>query len=1356
MSPMCVNKQLSATIAFIVVLLFANLSIAQFSLVSSSPKRNAIGVSVNEIPVLQFSENVDAATVGNGFTLVSNLRGKITYTASVIANSVTITPSDPFTYSEEVTISILAGLRSTSAASLSIPTAFRFETMAKVSVVIPPNFVSREIARMTDQPIRVIATADLDGDSDLDICFAGPKMGWLENDGQGEFSTHDIATVTDNPSDIKLFDIDQDSDIDIITASTFIGIVIYRNDGQENFMAGAPIVGAGVPKIDIVDFNADGLFDIVYSGVERVDDRYVEGSYILYQDATGRFNKTKIGSVATQGTKCVDIDNDGDWDILQYSDSEIYYLLNTGTESVVSELMLALPDTRILDFTPATLNTDEYTDLIVVTTGSYSTDVHTLFNDGNYHFSSVTLATDYVVSFTTAGDFDGDRDTDIILIDGNYNYVTFENDGEGIFIRKMLGLKGETPYSPGNTVNGDFNGDGDLDFVSVPSYYFIELFDNTVFPFASDLSAGIKPLTSADADWGDFDGDGDLDLLTTGINEGGSPEAIIYQNQAGVLKASATTITPVWLGSCDWGDFDNDGDLDILMMGGTSMNIDDRKPQTFVYRNENNEFVLIPESVSQLPKAWYGKARWADMNNDGLLDIVFNANGFSGIYKSDGKGNFAKACELPFVFQYGNVGVGDYDNDGDLDLSVSGWNGSAARVNVFRNDGNWEMHEVAGDFSGIYGGNLNWADMDSDGDLDLVASGQKRFEDGGGVPAVIVCKNEDGVFQPIENSELLYHTDQDGTTAAGDYDNDGIPDIIASTKGGSSYDPMLTLLKNNGKGDLSSVDVVLPRIVTRVANWVDYDLDHDLDLFAGSQLVRNNVDKKNTPPTKPTNIQADSVYNNAIYLKWNPATDNETAQPGLSYQIFVGTQSHAQDIVNANANLANGFKKIAEGGSSKGTKTIVTNLEGGDYFFGVQSIDAAFEGSAFSDEGHFNVIGIHGPQSSCSNIEVPYFAKPSGNYTWQVIGGTIISGEGSDNITVRWDTIGKGYIKISNGEGSKNTLEVYLDEIPEPIITGDETVCTGQEMYLLSDLRSHQVEWNISGITLENQFSTTATITWAESGQFEVNATAYPEHKGCFAEAKFSVSVDKRPDPTITQVFNACEGSEVEFSTRAINPDWNVVGGTFVEHDRQSIMAKWANSGTGSVSVEANSARAFCRESDEIIVPVYPLPEKPYLEILQDTIVFTPTPSPSGYYRWFYEDELMFVGPYEGVIPFVSGYFSVEVVSQEGCGNKSDPFYYDYVVVTSTEELLPLEFGLLEVYPNPADWTINLKLPDTTGGRCELEIYSAMNSLVASYDYADIGLLSNSEIDVSSLAPGVYLALVRTNEATYQTKFVKR
>jgi hypothetical protein len=1346
-------KQLSATISFIVVLLFANLSVAQFSMVTSSPNRNAIGVPLNETPVLQFSENVDPATVANGFTLESNLRGKITYTASVIANSVKITPSNSFTYSEEITISILAGLRSTSAVSLNIPTSFRFQTTVKASAAFPPNFVSREIARMPVEPVRVIAAADLDGDLDLDICFAGTKIGWLENDGEGEFTTHDIAMVNDNPSDLKLFDIDQDSDIDIVTASMYYGIVIYKNDGQENFMPGVSVVGTGVPEIDIVDFNADGFFDIVCSGVEFIDERYIEATYILYQDVAGLFSKTKIGSVATQGTKSADIDNDGDRDLLQYNDLEVFYLLNTGTDFFATELFLALPDTRILDFTTAPLNTDDYIDLIVVTAGSYSTSVHTLFNDGDYHFSSVTLSTDYAVSFTTAGDFDGDRDTDIILIDGNYNYVTFENNGEGVFTKKMLGIKGAPPYF---TVNGDFNGDGDLDFVSVASSNFIELFDNTIFPFASDLSSKIKPLTFADADWGDFDGDGDLDLLTTGMNEGGSPEAIIYHNHAGVLEASSATITPVWLGSCDWGDFDNDGDLDILMMGGTDVNLDNRNPQTFVYKNENNQFVLIPESVSQLPKAWNGKARWADMNNDGSLDIVFNTNGFSGIYQSDGKGNFTKTYDLPFVSQYGNVDAGDYDHDGDLDLAVSGWNGSEALVKVFRNDGNWKMHEISGDFTGVYGGNLNWADIDSDGDLDLVASGQNRFEEGGGVPTVIVYRNENGLFKPIENGELLYYTDEDGTTAAGDYDNDGIPDIIASTHGGSSFDPMLRLLKNNGEGHFSSADVALPRIVTRVANWVDYDLDHDLDLFAGSDLLRNNVDEKNTPPTKPTNIQADSVYNNALYLKWNPATDNETEQAGLSYQIFVGTRSHAQEIVNANANLANGFRKIAEGGSSKGTKTIVTNLEGGDYFFGVQSIDAAFEGSAFSDEGHFDVIGIHGPQSSCRNIEVAYFAKPSGNYNWQVIGGKIVSGEGSDNITVRWDTIGKGYVKVSNAEGSKNTLEVYLDEIPEPIITGDATVCTGQEKYLISDLRSHRVEWNVSGVPLENQFSTTATITWAESGEFEVNAMAYSQHEGCFTDAKLQVSIDKRPDPRITQLVAACQGAEVGFSTEAANPNWDIGNGTFIKNEGQSIVVKWSNAGTESVRVEAISDRAFCMGSNEITVAVYPLPEKPHLEIKQDTIVYTPTPSPSGYYRWFYGDALIVVGPYEGVIPFVSGYFTVEVVSQEGCGNKSDPFYYRYGVVTSTENVLSQQHGSLEIYPNPTDWTINLKLPDITGGRCELEIYSVMNSLVASYDYADIGLLVNHEIDVSNLAPGVYLALVRTKEMTYQTKFVKR
>jgi hypothetical protein len=127
---------------------------------------------------------------------------------------------------------------------------------------------------------------------------------------------------------------------------------------------------------------------------------------------------------------------------------------------------------------------------------------------------------------------------------------------------------------------------------------------NTVYPFEERSLPEITSV-AGDADWGDYDNDGDLDLLITG--DGVSS---VYENENGMLSPKAFNLPNLWVSSCDWGDYDNDGDLDILFSGSTKIEWDERGPESFIYTNTNGSFTLLTSSVEQLPKIWYGEARW--------------------------------------------------------------------------------------------------------------------------------------------------------------------------------------------------------------------------------------------------------------------------------------------------------------------------------------------------------------------------------------------------------------------------------------------------------------------------------------------------------------------------------------------------------------------------------------------------------------------------------------------------------------------------------------------------------------------------------------------------------------------------
>jgi hypothetical protein len=150
------------------------------------------------------------------------------------------------------------------------------------------------------------------------------------------------------------------------------------------------------------------------------------------------------------------------------------------------------------------------------------------------------------------------------------------------------------------------------------------------------------------------------------------------------------SLTGVSFSSDAWGDYDSDGDLDILLTGYTTSG-----PISEIYKNNGNgTFSRDNVADGGLAGVDYGSVAWGDYNSDGKPDILLTGlDGsliISKIYKNNGNGTFS---ETPFTVGGGLTGVyrssvawGDYNSDGKPDILLTGMSDSSPVSSVYFRD----------------------------------------------------------------------------------------------------------------------------------------------------------------------------------------------------------------------------------------------------------------------------------------------------------------------------------------------------------------------------------------------------------------------------------------------------------------------------------------------------------------------------------------------------------------------------------------------------------------------------------------------------------------------------------------------
>jgi hypothetical protein len=336
-------------------------------------------------------------------------------------------------------------------------------------------------------------------------------------------------------------------------------------------------------------------------------------------------------------------------------------------------------------------------------------------------------------------------------------------------------------------------------------------------------------------------------------------------------------------------DYDNDGRLDIFFINGARLedpmpegklpDKSDRKYWNRLYhQNADGTFTDVTErgGVTGASQGFYGMGvAVGDYDNDGFEDIYVTGYGGNILYHNNGNGTFTDVTQKAGVAASGwsaSAGFFDYDNDGKLDLFVTRYLDWSFKTNrycgekregyraychpdnyegvtnvLYHNNGNGTFSDVSqkAGIANPHGKGLGvaFADYDGDGFTDVFVANDS-------VQCFLYHNNGNGTFS---ETGLLAGVgyNEDGKTFAGmgvdfgDYDNDGLPDIVVTDLSNERY----MLFRNNGDGTFRDVtnQSGLGGATLAFSGWstrfFDYDNDGWKDIFVAQSHVMDTIEK---------------------------------------------------------------------------------------------------------------------------------------------------------------------------------------------------------------------------------------------------------------------------------------------------------------------------------------------------------------------------------------------------------------------------------------------------------------------------------------------------------------------------------